>query len=108
MDREGPRFTFLQEIFPRITMEKLKDYLFYSPQIRELMKDLMFEETLWKAELSAKKSLKTVVTNFLGKRTKCWIRNCLHELQERMSIKLLFLRSHSGYFTKNCEDLIYN
>ena len=58
MDREGRGFAFLQENFPWINMGKLKAGIFDSPQIRELIKDPMFDETLSKAELSARKSLK--------------------------------------------------
>ena len=52
MDRQGSGFTFLMSKFPRISMEKLKAGIFDSPQIRELMKDPIFDETLREAELS--------------------------------------------------------
>ena len=42
-DREGSVFAFLQERFPRISIEKLKAGIFDGPQIRELMKDSMFD-----------------------------------------------------------------
>ena len=71
MDREGSRFAFLQ--IPQIIMEKLKAGIFDSSQIRELMKDPMFDETLVEAKLSAWQSLKLVVTNFLGKLPECGI-----------------------------------
>ena len=47
-------------------MEKLKAGIFDGPQIIELMKDSMFDETLSEVELSAWHSLKPVVTNFQG------------------------------------------
>ena len=53
MNRKGSRFAFPQEKFPRIIMEKLKAGIFDDPQIREVMKDPMFEETLSEPELSA-------------------------------------------------------
>ena len=65
MDREGSRFVFLQK-FPQISMEKLKAVIFDDPEIRELMKDPMFEKALSKTELSTWQSLKSVVTNFLN------------------------------------------
>ena len=65
MDREGNRFVFLLK-FWRISMEKLKAGIFGGPQIKELMKDQVFDEALIKAELSTRQSLKLVVTNFLG------------------------------------------
>ena len=47
-------------------MEKLKAVIFDGPQIRELGKDSMFDDALSAAELSAWRSLKSVITNFLG------------------------------------------
>ena len=50
MDREGSGFAFLQK-FPQISMKKLKAVIFDGPQIRELMKDPMFDKTLSEVEL---------------------------------------------------------
>ena len=112
MDWEGCRFAFLQEMFPWISTEKLKADIFDSPQIRELMKNLMFDETLSEAELSTWQSLKSVVTNF---QTNHWSVEYEKEIEELLksfcerrawiSLKLHFLRSHLDYFPKNCEDL---
>ena len=49
MDREGSRLAFLQEKFAWISMEKPKADIFDDPQIRELMKDPMFDEALSEA-----------------------------------------------------------
>ena len=68
MDMEGSMFAFLQEKFLLISMEKLKAGIFDSPQIRELMKDPMFDKAQSEAELSSLQSLKLVLTNFLGRR----------------------------------------
>ena len=62
MDKEGSRFAFHQK-FPLLSMEKFKAGIFDSPQIRELMKDPMFDEALRKAELFTWQLLKSVVTN---------------------------------------------
>ena len=67
MDMEGSGFAFLQEKSPRKSMEKLKVGIFDSPQIRELMKDPMFDVALIEVELSTWQSLKSVVINLLGK-----------------------------------------
>ena len=64
MDKEDRRFALLQVKFPRISMEKLKAGIFDGPQIRELMKDPIFDEALSEAELPAWQSLKSVVTHF--------------------------------------------
>ena len=52
MNKEGSEFAFLKETFPRISIQKLKAGIFYSPRRRELIKDPIFDETLSKAELS--------------------------------------------------------
>ena len=66
MDRESSESAFLQEKFPGISMEKLKASIFHGSQIRELMKDPMFDEALSEAKLSAWQSLKSLGSNFLG------------------------------------------
>ena len=63
MDRESSKFAFLQK-FPWISMKKLKAGIFNSPQIRELMKDPMFNETLSEAELSTRNSFFCVFFQF--------------------------------------------
>ena len=52
MDREGSGVAFLQNKFPRISMEKLKAGIFDDFQIRELMKEPMFDEALCETERS--------------------------------------------------------
>ena len=58
MNREVSEFAFFQEMFPQISVKKHKVGIFDDPQIRELMKDPIFDETLSKDELSSKQSLK--------------------------------------------------
>ena len=62
---KGSRFAFLWEKFLQISMEKLKAGIFDGPQIREIIKDPMFDKALNEAELCTWQSLKSVVTNFL-------------------------------------------
>ena len=108
IDWEGNRFVFLQEL----SIEKFKAGIFDSPQIRELMKNPMFDESLSKAELSAWQSLKSVVKNLLGNYQSTEYEKEIGELLKSfcqlralMSIKLHFLRSHLNYFPKNSGDL---
>ena len=112
MDREGSGFAFLQEKFPRISMKKLKVGIYDGPQIRELMKDPMFDEALSKVELSAWQSLKLIATNFRENRRSAEYEKEIEEPQEsfrplgaQMSVKLNFLQSQLDYFPKNCGDL---
>ena len=66
MDREGSGFAFLQEKFPKISIEKFKADIFDGPQIRKLTKDPIFDEVRKEQELSAWQLQKLVVTNFRG------------------------------------------
>ena len=105
MDREGSRFAFLQEKFPWISIEKIKAGIFDNPQIRELMKDPMFDEAMSKAELSTWQSSKSVITNFLGNHHCVEYKKEIEELLKsfcqlgaQMSVKLQFLWPHLDYF----------
>ena len=98
MDRESSWFTFLQKKIPPISMKKLKSGIFEGPQIRELMKDPMSDESLSAAKLSAWQSPKSVVTNFLGNHRSSEYENEIEELQKsfrqlgaRISVNLNFL-----------------
>ena len=93
-------------------MEKLKTDIFEGPQIGELMKGSTFDDALSATELSAWGSLKSVITNFLGK-NRCeeyekevdvLLKN-FQKLGARMSVKIHFLRSNLDYFPQNCGDL---
>ena len=94
IDREGSGSAFPQEKVPQISMEKLKAGIFDGLQIKELMKDPIFDEEPSKAELSAYHSLKSVVTNFLGNHLSAEyekeievLRKTFHQFMTRMSVK---------------------
>ena len=85
-------------------MEKLKAGIFDGFQIRELMKEPMFEEELSEAELST--------TNFLRKHRSAEYEKVIQEILKSfrqlgvwISFKLYFLWSHLYYFLKSCGDL---
>ena len=66
MNRESSGFAFLQDKFPRKSMEKLKAGIFEGPHIRELMNDPTFGIAQNESELSTWESLKSEVTRFQG------------------------------------------
>ena len=111
MYREGSEFAFLQK-FPQINIEKLKAGIFDSPQIKELMKDPMFDEAVGEDEQSTWQSLKSVDTNFrenhqsmeYEKETEELLK-CFCQLRAGMSVKLHFLWLHLDNFQKNCRNL---
>ena len=51
---------------PRLTIDKLKAGRFDGPQIRELIRDAEFENSMNEVELEAWKAFVLVVKNFLG------------------------------------------
>ena len=85
-------------------MEKLKAGIFDSPQIREPMKDLMFDKALSKDELSAWQSLKNNRSVEYEKEIEELLKSFC-QLGARASVKLYFLQLHLDYFPKNCGDL---
>ena len=67
MDREGSRFAFLQEKFPRVSMGKLKACMYiWRPSNKGTHEGPNLDEELNKVELSEWQSLQSVVINFLG------------------------------------------
>ena len=67
LDKDGNCFTYLWQSFPGLTMEKLKAGIFDGPQIRQLIRDPEFENSMNENELEAWKAFVLVVKNFLGK-----------------------------------------
>jgi hypothetical protein len=64
MNQEEAAFTYLREMFPRLNEAKLKEGIFIGPQIRDLIKDRLFQGD----EKAAWDSFKFVVKGFLGNR----------------------------------------
>ena len=108
MDREDGGFAFLQEKSPLIRMKKPKAAIFDSHQIRELIKNPIFDEALSEAEQSTSLSLKSVVTNFqknyrsteYEKEIEELLKS-FHQLGARMSVKLHLLLWQLYHFPKN-------
>mgnify|MGYP003465453868 FL=1 len=63
---ESEGFQYLVEKFPKISAAKLKEGVFVGPQIREVLKDHGFEESLTSDEKEAWKAFVWVCKNFLG------------------------------------------
>jgi hypothetical protein len=82
------------------------------PQIRELLKDAKFEDSLESNEKNAWRAFKSIIQNFLGNHRYPDYEHVIKELLQsfkavnaRMSIKMHFLSSHLDYFPDNCGDL---
>jgi len=108
LDKSGEAFKYLIKEFPHISDAKLHAGIFIGPQIKELMNDNHFAESMVTVERRAWEEFRYVVNNFLGnyksvdydvhvKLMICHFR----ELGCRMSVKMHFLDSHLDYFPAN-------
>ena len=104
-------FRYLGNKFPSISDAKLKVEIFNGPQIRKLLNDDKFTDSMNDREKAAWISFKEVVENFLGNSKsdnyKKVVKNMLQNFQEQgclISIKLYFLHSHLEYFPESLGD----
>ena len=65
-NKEGEGFQYIKSKFPQISDAKIKEGVFIGPQIRELIKDPFFEETLNTLEKAAWNAFKSVLKTFWG------------------------------------------
>ena len=103
LDKDGGCFTYLCHAFSELTIEKLKAGIFDGPQIRELVRDAEFENTMNEVELEAWKAFVLIVKNFLGNNKARnyaeLVNNMLtafRNLRCNMSIKMHNLFPHMG------------
>lgn len=108
LDKDGSCFTYLCRAFPGLTIEKLKGGIFDGPQVRQLIRDPEFENSMNEVELEAWKAFVLVVKNFLGNNKANnyaeLVTNRLiafRNLGCNMSIKMHYLFSHMDRFPDN-------
>lgn len=108
MDRDGPGFKYLSELFPQLSEAKIKEGVFTGPDIRKVIRDPEFEKQLNKEELAAWIAFVKVVKGFLGNNRednyKSLVLNLLKTYKAmgcRMSLKIHFLHSHINFFPEN-------
>ena len=108
LDKDGDCFTYLCQAFPGLTKEKLKAGIFEGHQIRQLIRDPEFENSMNEVELEARKAFVLVVKNFLGNnksRNYAELINnmstAFRNLSCSMSIKMHYLFSHMDRFPEN-------
>lgn len=109
LNRDGPAFQYLRQKFPRLSESKVKEGIFVGPQIRNILKDEQFDNTLTDIEKNAWNDFRLVVTNFLGNQKAdnyvTLVKNMLLSYQKmgcNMSLKMHFLHSHLDFFPENC------
>ena len=107
-NKNGEGFQYIKSKFPKISDAKIKEGVFIGPQIRELIKDPFFEETLNTLEKAAWNVFKSVTQNFMGNHRspdyEQTIETLLHTYNAmgcNMSLKLHFLHSHLYFFPES-------
>lgn len=111
LSRDSKCFQYLADKFPSITSEKIKAGIFTGPQIRNLMADKTFEESMIETELQAWTAFRNVVQKFLGNKRAANYSVLIDEMLEsfkllgcNMSVKVHFLHAHLNYFPDNLGD----
>jgi hypothetical protein len=112
LDKSGSCFQYLGRKFAALSEAKVKEGMFDGSQIRQLMKDTAFTDSMSDIELGAWNAFTDVVKKVLGnaKDPQCEkiVGNMLEKLQMlgyNMSLKLHFLHFHLDYFPENLGDL---
>jgi hypothetical protein len=107
LDKSGSCFQYLGRKFAALSEVKVKEGIFDGSQIRQLMKDTAFTDTMSDIEPEAWNAFKDVVKKFLGNikdpQYEKIVGNLLEKLQIlgcNMSLKLHFLHFHLDYFQK--------
>lgn len=108
LDKNGNCFLFLSKKFPKLSAEKIKAGIFDGPQIRSLIKDPNFTDTMTEIEKKAWNEFVWLVKNFLGNEKGSEFSQHVEQLLSHfqrlgcnMSIKLHFLHNHLDYFPAN-------
>nr|CAI5835337.1 unnamed protein product [Callosobruchus analis] len=112
LDKDGPCFKYIGVKMPQLSTEKLKAGIFDGPQIRQLIKDPAFKNSMNEVEGEACTSFVAVVEKFLGKhKSENYVEivnkmlNSFKALGCNMSIKLHYLDSHLDRFPENLGDM---
>ena len=107
-DKESAAFHYLHRKFPSLSAAKIKEGIFIGPQIRDLLQDDQFEQTMNPLQLAAWKDFRAVCEGFLGNHRSRNYAQLVHRLLHsyealgcNMSLKLHFLMSHLDFFPDN-------
>jgi hypothetical protein len=108
LDRNSPCFQYLCTKFSSLSHAKIREGIFDGPQIRKLVMDDSFTDTMTKTGEDAWNAFKEVVKKFLGNIKdplyKEIVRNMLDKFKLlgcNICLKFHFLVSHLGYFPPN-------
>ncbi|UYV73045.1 hypothetical protein LAZ67_10001660 [Cordylochernes scorpioides] len=108
MDRNASGFAYLKQKCSSISDAKIKEGIFVGPQIRELLQDGEFQNSLNEVKAAAWNSFRNVCKNFLGSVKVENYRDIVNDLLLsykalgcNMSLKIHFLHSHLDFFPDN-------
>ena len=108
LDKEGGCFLYICDAFPGLSIEKKKAGVFDGPQIRKLINDDQFLNSMNPVESNVWSSFVLVVKNFLGThKAENYVElvermlESFKQLKAYMSIKVHFLFSHLDRFPSN-------
>ena len=111
LDPKGPCFAFIGQKMPGLSIEKQRAGIFDGPQIRQLIKDPDFVNSMNEAEKRAWSSFVLVVKRFLGNYKAGNYVELVNQMLEHfrelgcnMSIKVHYLHSHLDRFPENLGD----
>jgi hypothetical protein len=112
LNKDGLCFDFIACKFPGLSMEKLKAGIFDGPQIRQLIHDSTFLDSMNEMEFNAWSAFTQVVKNFLGNHKADNYADLVEDMLIRfqklgcnMSIKIHYLHSHLERFPENLGDI---
>jgi hypothetical protein len=100
LDKSGSCFQYLGHKFAALSEVKVKEGMFDGPQIRQLMKDTAFTDTMSDIELQAWNAFKKFLGNVKDPRYEKIVGNVLEKLQIlgcNISLKLHFLHFHLDF-----------
>lgn len=108
LDKESPAFTYLKNIFPKLSEAKIKAGIFVGPQIKKVMESAEFPQLLTEKEKAAWYSFLQVVRGFLGNHKAEnyveLVQTLVHKYRDmgcRMSLKVHILDAHLNKFKEN-------
>lgn len=111
LDPEGEAFRFIQNMFPKLSVAKVKAGVFVGPQVKRLINSEIFPTKLTQFERTAWASFVDVVRGFLGNHKVENYREIVENLVDayrrmgcRMSLKLHVLHAHLQHFKDNMGD----
>ena len=111
LDKEGACLKYIQEKFPYVSAEKVKEGVYVGPYIRKLTKDAPFLSTMTD-EKKTWLSFAEVVSKFIGNTKNFGYKTivetmlaCFEALGCRISLKVHFLLAQLNYFPQNLGDM---